>query len=358
MNKVLKKLLSMKHCEPSKNINYSRIPCTQIDMTEEGMQEFNDIIEYIQSLNLSKIVRTPSGGISIKGCLKLRPRYDVRSLKSMIELTIVMFEGCWRIQFRNSFERIGEEQGISGMHAFWKFSDICKKHGLNIQDYRERDKEKAKKNKSEIEPYQKKVISKTYLYRDIDNVHHIDLNSSFMANLSNEFKEFKPVAEELYNNRKINPIYKGVMTNTIGYFQSECHGFSWAHLSKAAVNGNNEKIRQLVDELRDNGRIPILVNTDGIWYSGEQYHPNNGDEGTNLGQWKTDHINCTLHIKSPGCYQYKEDGKVHTVMSGKTKLDRIKNREDWEWGDIYHKDVKVISFVLDRKTERVVLKEI
>lgn len=353
---MLETLLKMKHCEPSKDINYSRIPCTQIDMDDDGMIMFNQIVEYIQSLGLSKIVRTPSGGISIKGCLKLRPRYDVRELKSMIELTIVMYEGCWRIQFRNSFERIGNEQGISGTHAFWKFSDICKKHGINIQDYREKNKEKAKQNKIEIEPYQKKVLSKVYLYKDIDNVHHIDLNSSFMANLSEVYEEFKPVAEELYDNRKINPIYKGVMTNTIGYFQSECHNFSWAHLSKAAVNGNNEKVRLLIEKLRESGRIPILVNTDGIWYSGEQYHDE--DEGTKLGQWKTDHKNCILHIKSPGCYQYKEDGKVHTVMSGRTKLDRVKDRDEWEWGDIYHKDVKVITYSLDKKTEKVILKEI
>lgn len=344
----------MKHCEPSKNVNYSRIPCTQIDMTDEGMQLFNKIIEYIESKQLSKIVRTKSGGISIQGCQKYRPRYDLRSLKSMIELTIVMIEGCWRIQFRNSFERMNNEFGISGMHAFWKFSDICKKHGINIQDYREKDITKAKQNKSEIERYQKKVLSNVYLNRPIENVYHIDLNSSFMANLSRQFEEFKPVAEELYKNRKTNPIYKGVMTNTIGFFQSECHNFSWAHLSKAAVNGNNEQVRDLIEKLRNSGRIPILINTDGVWYTGERYTDEN--EGTQLGQWKTDHSNCTLLIKSPACYQYKEEGKVHTVMSGRTKLDKIKNREDWEWGDIYHKDVKVITYALENN--RVVLKEI
>ena len=345
----------MKHCEPSKSVNYSRIPCSQIDMTDEGMQLFNEIIEYIESLDyMSKIVRTKSGGISISGCQKYRPRYDLRELKSMIELTIVMYEGCWRIQFRNSFERMNNEFGISGMQAFWKFSDVCKKHGIDIQDYRERNIEKAKQNKSEIERYQKVVLSNVYLHKPIENVYHIDLNSSFMANLAREYEEFKPVAEELYKNRKTKPIYKGVMTNTIGFFQSECHNFSWAHLSKAAVNGNNQQIRDLVDKLKKTGRIPILVNTDGIWYTGERYTDEN--EGTKLGQWKTDHSNCTLLIKSPACYQYKEEEVVHTVMSGRTKLDRIKDRDKWEWGDIYHKDIKVIAYKLEGN--RVVLKEI
>ena len=357
MSNILEKLLiEFEHCEPSKDINYSRIPCSQIDMTDEGMQLFNAIMDYVDTLQLSKIKRTPSGGISINGCLNYRPRYDVRELKSMIELTLMIKEGCWRIQFRNSFDRIGNEQGISGMRAFWIFSDVCKKHGINIQDYREKDKEKAKQNKSEIEIYQRKVLSNVFLNRELENVHHLDLNSSFMANLSNEFSEFKPVAEELYNNRKVNPIYKGVMTNTIGFFQSACHNFSWAHLSKAAVNGNNKQIRQLVDKLRENDRIPILINTDGIWYAGDVYHPEDGSEGTHLGQWKTDHTNCTLLIKSPACYQYKEDGKVHTVMSGRTKLDRIKKREDWEWGDIYHNDIKVITYNL--VNERIKMSEI
>ena len=350
---MIKKLLEMKHCEPSKSINYSRIPCSQIDMTDEGMQLFNEIIEYIESRQLSKIVRTKSGGISIQGCQNYRPRYDLRELRSMIELTIVMYEGCWRIQFRNSFERMNEH-GISGMQAFWKFSDVCKKHGINIQDYRERDIEKAKQNKSEIEKYQKKVLSNVYLHKPIENVYHIDLNSSFMANLSRQYNEFKPVAEELYKNRKKQPIYKGVMTNTIGYFQSEFHNYAWAHLSKAAVNGNNEQVRNLIERLKESGRIPILINTDGIWYTGERYTDEN--EGNELGQWKTDHSNCKLLIKSPACYQYEEDGKIHTVMSGKTKLDKVKNREDWEWGDIYHKDVRVITYKLE--SNRVVLKEI
>ena len=202
----------------------------------------------------------------------------------------------------------------------------------------------------------KKVISQVYLHKPIEGVHHIDFNSSFMANLCNEFKEFTPVGEELYNNRKVNPIYKGVMTNVIGYFGSDKHNCAWSHLRKAAVNGNNDAVNQLVDELKENGRIPILINTDGIWYAGTEYHPHDGREGTKLGQWKHDHKNCTLLIKSPACYQYKENGEVHTVMSGRTKLDRIKKREDWEWGDIYHKDVKVITYTLENN--RVVLKEI
>lgn len=349
-------LLSLEHCESSTDINYSMIPCTQIDMTDEGYTLFNNILKFVHSLNLSRIQRTRSGGISLTGCLKYRPRYDVRDLNSMIELTLILKEGCWRIQFRNSLDRIGEEQGISGRHAFWKFSDICLKHGIDIQDYRERDVEVAKENKLSIEPYLKKVLSNIYLDKSLENVHHLDLNSSFMASLADTFTEFKPIANELYNNRKLYPIYKGVMTNTIGYFQSDYHKFAWAHLSKAAINGNNKRIRNLIEELKLNNRIPILINTDGIWYAGDVYHPEDGTEGANLGQWKTDHTNCTILIKSPACYQYIENGKVHTVMSGRTKLDRIKKREDWDWGDIYHKDVKIIAYKL--VNEMVELREI
>lgn len=342
---MLDVLLNMPHSAPSKDINYVKIPCHILDINDEGMILFNSIVDYINSLSISKIKRTPSGGISNEGCSKYRERYDIRALRSMIEITLILRYGCWRIQFRNSFERIGEEQGISGTQAFWKFSNVCSKHGINILDYKLKDVEQAHNFKKSTEPYIKKVLSSIYLDKPMDRVHHIDFNSSFMAGLCRQYPEFNPVGTELYMGRKENPIYKGVMTNVIGYFGSEFHKCAWAHLRKAAVNGNNEMVWDLVNELRENNRVPILINTDGIWYTGDIYH--NQNEGISLGNWKHDHIDCKILIKSPACYQYLENGKIHTVMSGRTKLDLVKPRELWGWGDIYRQDVKVITYVLE-----------
>lgn len=353
---MIDELLKLKHCKPQIDINYTSIPCSQVDMTDDGMVYFNNIVSYIESRCLKKIKRTPSGGISNEGSEKYYQRYDLRSLNSMIELTIVMEDGCWRIQFRNSFERMGSEMGISGKCAFWNFSNLCKKYKINLESYRIRDVEVAKEHKLNTEAYLKTVLSPVYLDKEIENVHHIDLNSSFMSHLCKSFNEFYPVGEYLYNSRKDNPINKGVMNNVIGYFGSNYINYGFAHLRRAAVNGNNESVRNLIEELRNNERIPILINTDGIWYSGDEYHPNNGSEGLGFGQWKHDHTNCLMLIKSPACYQFKESGVIKTVMSGRCKLDNIKSRENWSWGEIYNDDIKLKCYTL--KNNRIVAMEV
>ena len=339
----MERLLKYDHCPPTKYINYVKIPVTIIDTTDAGVEEFNDIIGIVEGLGLSKIERTPSGGINNSGYNCYKARYDLRELNSMIELTLITKDGCWRFQFRNSLGRMGEV-GISGKQAFWKFNDVCRKHGVDLESYRIRDFNVALEHKKGIEPYMRHVVSNVFVGKDLPNVHHIDINSSFMSNLAKEFTEFLPVAQELYNGRKQNPVYKGVMTNAIGYFQSEYIKYAWAHLSKASVNGNNEQVRDLVKRLKDAGRVPLLINTDGVWYSGDIYTDEN--EGVELGKWKTDHKNCTLLIKSPNAYQYKEDGIVHTVMSGRTKLDKAKPREQWNWGDIFNTDAVEIAYIL------------
>lgn len=334
------------------SLNYNTIPVSVIDMTESGMNEFNSIVEYVESLNLQKIKRTPSNGISISRMEKYTPRYDLRDLPSMIELTVINIDGCWRIQFRDSFERMNET-GISGKHAFWKFNDLCRSAGINIDDYTVINGAEVKKT---IEPYIKKVTSNIFIDATLKNVHHLDFNSSFMSCLIEEYPEFTSIAEDLYLGRKENPINKGIMTNVIGYFQSLYHGAKWANLSKAAINGNNEKIRNYLSKLSDSGRIPLLINTDGIWYAGDIFHDEY--EGVNLRQWKHDHTNCELLIKSPSAYQFRENGEVHTVLSGRTLFDKVKPRSQWEWGDIFKDNVKSLAYKLENdRIIRVLVEE-
>ena len=333
-------LLKYPHELPSYDLNYQKVPCTIFDTTEEGAKRFNELIEFVESLNLDPLVRTRSGGISTN-IKYFGPSYDLRPLRSLIELTLLLSKGAWRFQFRTSFERMGND-AMGGHKAFYLFNDICRKYGLDLLDYK---LENGARIKQEIQAPVRKVLSSGYLDYDIEGVHHIDFNSSYISNLVEKFPEFRPVGEELYHGRKENPQYKGVINSTIGYFHTEKHNYAWAHLAKAAINGNNEKVWALVRDLRYSGRTPLLINTDGIWYYGDLYHDAN--EGTELGQWRHDHTNCTLLIRSPNAYQYKENGKIKTVLSGKTRLDKSKPRELWEWGDIYHTDACPIEFVLE-----------
>lgn len=316
--------------------NYVKIPCHRIPVTDEGAHLMNRILEDIYKVpDFTVIRRTKSGGISLTDLIL--PCYDVRNLKTMVEITLCAVEGMWRFQFASN-PLTDKEQGISGHKAFLKFQELCKKHNINIQNYRINNGIEYKKDIK----YIRALDNPAFADLTFENCHHIDFNSSFMANLCEKYPEFKPVGEILYNGRKAHPINKGIMTNTIGYFHSKYHQYSWAHLANAAIVGNNNKIAEIRQKLIESGRLPLLINTDGIWYAGDIYHDEN--EGANLGQWKTDHKNCTLRAASPNKYQFIEDGKVHTVISGTTILDRVKPRDKWEWGDIYLDGAEVITY--------------
>ena len=148
------------------------------------------------------------------------------------------------------------------------------------------------------------------------------------------------------------------MTNSIGCMQSpycinieddyynHYRPYSLSKFAKVAVNGTNRFIEKCYFNLMKAGFKPLLFNTDGIWYqdiTGKGYHDEL--EGTNLGQWKNDHKDVKLYIKSPGAYQYIENGKVKTVLRGVCALDYIKpDRDTWEWKEIANQVVYKFKF--------------
>lgn len=330
-------LLSLPHTKVSYELNYEFIPCTRIKICQDNVEEFNSILSYVYSLDLPALKRTPSGGISVS-FKNLQPSFDFRVFKSFAELTLILREGAWRIQWTNTGEK-----AMPGKKAYRKFEELCKKHSITLKDYKIKN---GREVKSKIEGYLRQVVDETYLDMDIYNVNHIDFNSSFLSNLCHAYPELLPVGEELYLLKKTDEEYKGLINSTIGYFHSSRFGYALANLAKSAINGNNAKIRALIKRLRNNGREPLLINTDGVWYWGEPYHDK--DEGAGLGQWRNDHVGCKIIIKSSNAYQYEEEGIIHTVLSGQTPYDKILPREKWAWGDIYRSDaVPLIFSVVD-----------
>ena len=72
-------------------------------------------------------------------------------------------------------------------------------------------------------------------------------------------------------------------------------------------------------------------------------------EGTELGQWKHDHKDVKLYIKSAGAYQYIEEGKVKTVFRGISSLDYIKpDRDTWEWKEIKNQGAVQFKFIEEK----------
>lgn len=228
---------------------------------------------------------------------------------------------------------------VSGKEAYFKVKEKFKEFGISLDKYKVSYSE-GKKIKETIEKYFLEVCD--VMCTGLDNaivtgdVHHLDLNSAFTSGIVANYPELSGPYKEMYLMRKENNgYYKQVLTNSCGYFQSAGCNFALAALSKAGINWTNAKLRELKARLIANGRKPILVNTDGIWYQGEIFHAE--DEGTHLGQWKNDHTNCCICIKGPKSYQYLENNQVHTVCSGPYKKEITST---WKFGEIFkHPDL-------------------
>lgn len=323
------------------NINQKLIPTTQIDFSDENIDLFNSIVERCNEEGYNRIQRTPRGSYAYSKTIC--PAYDVRSTKSMIELTYCGIDGMFRLQVR-TVNKDENDNTLCGWKSFVTFKKLCKKYDIELDDYKIDDGEDVKK---EIEPYIIALGTNTQEHRTYVNAHHLDFHSSFPSGLIITHPEFTPVIEELYKGRKTNPEYKYILNSTIGYMQSiDCCKAQWANLSKDAINNNNKRIRDLAEKLIQNGNEILAYNTDGIWYTGDIYTDEN--EGPNLKQWSNDHVNCIIRFKSKGSYEYiDEQGKYTPVVRGRTLLDENKPRENWVWGDIYQKEAKIKKIVLN-----------
>lgn len=338
---MLKELLKLKHSPITTRVNYIKIPCTAYQMNDEGARNFNKVYNWIKEQQFNKIIRTPSGGISIERRNFKPPMWDVRATKSLIEITIVIKEGCWRIQFRTIPKSTDSGNTLYGSTSFKLFSQKCLEYGIDLNDY---IIDNGAEVKEQIESPIIKLERPIYAHKTYDNVHHLDFHSSYPTGLINTHPEFKEPITWMYEHRKEdNNKYKLVLNATIGYMQSlDCCDAKWAHLSRDAIKDNNDRIRYMADKLRQSGRVIIAYNTDGIWYKGDVYHDEN--EGKNLGQWENDHINCIFRAKSAGSYEYLENGIYHPVVRGQTKMDTIKKRDDWQWGDIYQENAAPLIY--------------
>lgn len=335
-------LLCYKHCPISLDINYRKIPVTNLGMTEPAAHTFNEIFDFIRNLGLPKLVRTKSGGISKSSKNYICAGWDITVSKICIELVIV-YHNMWRFQFRHRCDDIDDNsKDIYGSQAFTIFKKRCEKEGIDLESYAIDNGEEVKKD---IEKYMIWAEPR-YIDLTIDGVHHIDFHNSFPGGLCNCYPEFRPVVEEFYEGRKQHKEYKAVLNLTIGFFQSvSCCKARWAHLSRDAIADNNKRVRELSKRLVDSGRIIIAHNTDGIWYKGEIYHGEG--EGKKLGQWENDHVNCRIRFKSKGAYEFIENDIYYPVIRGRTNLDKVKPRSQWQWGDIYNKDAVIIEFYFD-----------
>ena len=335
-------LLRLKHAKATLKPNLIKIPITSFHLNETSIEAFNRIYQWLYNSNYERLSRTRSGGISIKKINMPLPAWDIKTGKTWIDIVYIDLDGSWRIQFRFEKEETDPAKKQQyGTQSFREFKKKCLEYGIDLDTYTIDNGVEVKK---EIDKYL--IQLENHKYKDLvfDNAHHIDFHNSFPAGLVNTHPEFKEVITELYEKRKQNEIYKAILNHSIGYFQSiDCCGARWAHLAKDAIHNNNTRVLELAQKLRDSGRMVISFNTDGIWYAGDIYHGEG--EGKRLGEWENDHTNCRFRAKSKGAYEYIENGVYTPVVRGQTRLDRVKPRDEWEWGDIYKREAIVEEYL-------------
>ena len=329
-----------KYAEPTMKPNKMLIPVNNFGFNEAGIAEFNEVYQYCLSEEakgeMSKFIMTKSGGISIKIGAIRGARWNIIVKKTFIELIIRNHDACY-YRFIIGYGK-DKKDGLSGRQAFWKYKEMLEKHNINLEELAIENGEEVKKTIPS--PKIDLVVCEDRTYYD---AHHIDLNSAYNAGMMEAFPVLEPAIREMYNKRKENEIYKQVLNMTQGFMQSELCGFRFAHISKAGYDYTLRRLDELTKKLVAADCRILAYNTDGIWYQGDIYH--DSEEGTDIGQWKHDYLNCQIRFKSKGCYEIlTADGTYKPVFRGESAYEKLVPKEQWVWGDIYKGDVVEYKF--------------
>lgn len=350
----IKILDGLKSCDISElqKVNYMLLPITLVDQ-----KRYNDIVNWLSQQDFMSrgIKRTASGGISIahggqNNVWESTPRLTENGNCMGAEIVILL---CHYFDDLNDFAYFGGriqlgrykgdecEKHISGRYAFLDFKRLLSERGINIEDKMVTPQEGREIKKKIPKPYiclfYGAKENKTY-----DHVYHYDRNSAYGAGMKEYCPEWGDLIQHLYDNRKRNSKYKDILNMAIGFFQSSYLQYRLSNVSEHCIRRNNEELENKAIELIGLGCKIIAFNTDGIWF----VKPDNLEleSSSELGGWKLDHRDCQIRFKSPGAYEFIEDGIYTPVVRGITKMDGEKPRTEWQWGDIYCEGAKRVAY--------------
>lgn len=337
------------------------------------VDDFNDAVKQLNKLHsqgkLSRgILRTPSNGICLDRKKGARfPAYEVTNIGSTVECLCIANNGdepmIWRLQWRFKAD---DEEGMDGTHAFYLMKGWLKKHDIDLTELRMEDPEEAKKVKLAIPAAKIDVLWPLALEVPTfkGEIYHVDINSSYPYGVSMGFPQLEEAMKTMYDERGKHREYKKLMNYFIGYCQSKYIGYKYAQIPKYAIELNNARIDWMIANLKKDGYIPVLTNTDGLWFvdprsrgkravmaSIAEYNQIEGHTEKDLGAFKIDHCATEMAIKSKGAYGYVEDGETHIVVRGKTALDYVKPRSLWGLQDIYDTTATPIRYRLSSEGE-------
>lgn len=348
VNKLYNLLDGYTHKHWELTVNKTKYEVNRLSMSVENIEWYNEVISTMKALGFKKGSVSEAGTISRSD---VGNYYYIINRDRTVELIIKWIKGGI-YRFVLGMQKKDKNNPISGTKALKIILKKAEEFGVLdvFESIKVSESEGIELNKSNEKPLILCCNNK-YLGNTFDNVHHIDLNSSYASRICEEYESLRPMYEYLYNKRhENNDYYKHVLTNSIGAMHSKyCvditgkrQPFAYTKLAQIAINGTNREIRKLYTRLLLEGYEPLLVNTDGIWYKGDMLE----GETTEFGGWKIDHTNCKLYIKSAGAYQYIENGIVKSIVRGPSTLDMIKpNRDDWKWLEI--KEYPVLKYKLE-----------
>lgn len=337
-------LSKYKSSNPTMKPNKMLIPVNGFAFNDDGMVEFNKIYQYClkhaKTGDMKHFIITKSGGISttvgnIRGAM-----WQLIVKKTFVEITMRDFDARY-YRFQIGYKK-DKTEGIHGHQAFIKYKEVLMKHGISLESLAI---ENGKEVKETIpKPRIELVVAEDRTYY---NAHHIDLNTAYHTGIIKEFPILEPPTREIYSLREQkDEVYKAILAMTTGYMQSELVKYKYAHLSKAGIVYTLNKLEELTNKLIAKGYRILAYNTDGIWYQsfdGTRY--SDEEEGTDLGQWKHDYINCQIRFRSKGCYEVigtktKTNEVIYNpVFRGESSYEKIKPKDEWVWGDIYMGDI-------------------
>ena len=337
-------------------LNYLMIPVNRVTV-----DEYNEILQWcIDNPKLTRgIERTRSGGISLQhdylNKFDATPRMTRSKHCVGAEILIIQCDVqknkinhfCGRFQigtFRGSEE---SEKHICGRQAYFELKKILEKNGLHIED-KMLSREEGIEYKKKIQQPMIDIALGAFPDVVYENVYHIDINSSYGSGMAEIVPEWANIIEDLYINRHIKKINKDILNMSIGFFQSAYVEYRLSYISEYCIRRNNEKLcEKAIDFLKKGCKI-LLYNTDGFWF--QKPKDLEIESSSKLGEFKIDHRDCKFRMKSKGIYEFIENGHYFPVVRGQCEMDKLKNRTEWQWGDIYSNGARVIVFEFDKKT--------
>lgn len=200
--------------------------------------------------------------------------------------------------------------------------------------------------------------------KELEHVWSLDLNSAFGSALIKEVPETESYIEQLYYSRKEKPENKQIISSLVGMLGSpytaqlkglELKEHAWSQLRFNILKRISDELELTCCILRANGAKILMKKTDSIKfiYPGH-YLPKEIILGPYIGQWKIEFQDCKFRMRGIGAYEiydpYTE--KYEVKLSGKTTLDLLKPRTEWQWGDIYQAN-DIVSWCLNENTLQI-----